>query len=184
MRALRDGERLALLSPGVGTFTEARAPGVVLSPGQRAGVLTTLSQPVDLIVPEGVRGVIASERPERVHHPVGFGDVLYELELLSADGIEAFVADKPTADGALALRALSSGRFYHRASPKADPFVREGDVLESGRPIGLIEVMKTFNHVHYHPDGGLPARARLVRFLVPDGGEVRSGDGLIEVAPA
>jgi hypothetical protein len=44
--------------------------------------------------------------------------------------------------------------------------------------------MKTFGHVPYRAAGGLPKRAKLVRYLVDEGAEVRDGQALIEVEPA
>jgi len=84
----------------------------------------------------------------------------------------------------LVLRSPQAGRFYHRASPAEAPFVTVGAVIEEGRSIGLIEVMKTFSHVPYRSAGRLPSRARVVRFLAGDGADVKPGDGLIEVEPA
>src|SRR5688572_19734661 len=82
------------------------------------------------------------------------------------------------------LRAPQSGRFYHRPAPGEPAFADAGAPLADGQPIGLIEVMKTFTHVPYSAGAGLPARARLVRFVASDGGDVRQGDPLIEVGPA
>ena len=39
------------------------------------------------------------------------------------------------------------GTFYHRESPAAPPVVSIGQSIEVGAPIGLIEVMKMFNHI-------------------------------------
>jgi hypothetical protein len=44
--------------------------------------------------------------------------------------------------------------------------------------------MKTFTHLVYRADGELPERARLVRFAVPDGGEVVDGAALLELERA
>jgi len=49
--------------------------------------------------------------------------------------------------------------------------------------VGLIEVMKTFTHVPYHATGGLPARARVVRWIVGESADVSEGDPLLEVEP-
>ena len=185
LQIVRADGTLRLASPGVGTFTEALETGRAVVPGQAAGVLTTLGRSVELVVPDGVRGVVTAERPELVRAPVGFGSVLYELAPLEA-GATAFEdeADTAAADGALTFGAPSSGRFYRRPSPEAPSFADEGSVLEDGSPFGLIEIMKTFHQVHYRPKGNLPSRATLVRFLVEDGTDVRENEPLIEVAPA
>ena len=53
--------------------------------------------------------------------------------------------------------------------------------FEDQQTVGLIEVMKTFTHLAYTADGGLPENARIVRVLVGDGDEVREDDPLLEV---
>jgi len=178
----REGERVVLRSPEVGTFTCALPAGALLAPRAAAGVLHSLGRRFDLIVPSGVAGRVVNARPERVLAPVGYGTVLYELEPLSADAGAPAAADvSGAASGALLFRAPHSGRFWQRPAPNEPAFARPGDVLENGRTIGLIEVMKTFTHVVYRPGGELPGRARLVRFLVAEGGEVEEGGALLEL---
>lgn len=183
----RDGKR-RLLAPAVGWFTRALAEGHVLVPGQVAGAITTLGRSHDLLVPSGASGVIRSKPRERIHAPVGFGEVLYEIDPLesaksSNDGARA-TRDVKRGTGPLVMRSPQSGRFYHRPAPGEPAFVELGSVIEEGRPFGLIEVMKTFTHVVYRAQGGLPSRAKLLRMAASDGGEVRAGDALIELEPA
>ncbi len=45
------------------------------------------------------------------------------------------------------LPAPMAGIFYRQPSPDADPFVEEGDRIEAGHVVGLIEVMKLFNEI-------------------------------------
>ncbi|MEW6074141.1 MAG: biotin/lipoyl-containing protein [Planctomycetota bacterium] len=171
-----------LLSPSVGLFTQSAARGAVLTPGANAGVLETLGVAHPLVVPPGVLGRVASDRPELIHAPVGYATPLYELAPLEA-GAAAPIAPVAPARGAagLVFRAPYSGRFWHRPSPHDPPFVAEGSEIADGDPLGLIEVMKTFTHLHYAAGEGLPARARVARILVPDGGEVSEGDPIVEV---
>lgn len=179
--ARRDGDTWRLLAPDAGLFTCARERGTALAPGQDAGALLRLGTAARLVVPEGVRGVVSSARPERVHAPVGHSDVLYELtELAGADPGQAVEASGGKG-GALVLPSPQSGRFYHRSAPGAAPFVQAGDALEAGTPVGLIEVMKTFSYVPYRPGDGLPARAGVVRMIAGDGADVRAGDPLVEI---
>jgi len=180
----REGERMRLLAPDVGLFTEALGPGALVAPGQRVGTLLRLGRAAALIVPEGVAGRVVSAAPERVLRPVGYGDVLYELAPLAALEPTAARPEPGENDARRVLASPQSGRFYHRPSPLEPPFAEPGELLEEGRPIGLIEVMKTFAHVPYSARAPLPRRARFVRFLCPDGAEVESGAPLVEVEPA
>ena len=182
LRVQRDGDRVRLCSPDVGLFTDGRASGQVLVPGEDAGALLVLGRAVRLVVPEGVQGRVASAAKERVHAPVGYGDVLYELEPLSAaDAARATAANgASTSSGALVLRSPQSGRFYHRPAPGETAFASGGSVVSDGQPVGLIEVMKTFTHVVYRASAALPREAKVARYVAADGAEVRSGDALIE----
>ena len=78
------------------------------------------------------------------------------------------------------LCAAMSGRFYARPSPDKDPFISEGAVIETGDPVGVLEVMKTFQRIVY---GGadLPARARVVRIAPADGDDLAAGDVILEL---
>jgi biotin carboxyl carrier protein len=179
---LEEGDgRVRMLSPEVGFLTEVLSQGTEVVPGERAGSLLSLGRAFELFVPASAAGVITSSPPDRVRAPVGFGDVLYELAATTAAKPKAQHA--ATRGGDLLLRSPQSGRFYHRPSPSDPPFVAVGATIEDGRPIGMIEVMKTFAHVPYRVSGSLPKRAKVVRVIAADGADVKQGDPLLEVEP-
>jgi acetyl-CoA carboxylase biotin carboxyl carrier protein len=63
----------------------------------------------------------------------------------------------------MADRAIKSplpGTFYRRSAPEADPFASEGDRVEAGDVVGLVEIMKSFHEIHSAESGVLD------RFLV------------------
>jgi biotin carboxyl carrier protein len=185
LRVRTEGEHVVLESPSVGLFTEAAAAGIALVAEAKAGVLTTLGRAYELRVPEGVAGLVDGVLHERVQAPVGFGTALYRLRpLAGALSDSADAKSKSPSDGALVFRAPSAGRFWHRSAPGEPALVSVGDVLEAGRAVGLIEVMKTFTLVHYQPAGGLPPRARVVRIVPTDGAEIAEKAPLLELAPA
>jgi acetyl-CoA carboxylase biotin carboxyl carrier protein len=64
------------------------------------------------------------------------------------------------------------GVFYRRPAPDQEPYVTEGQNVEAGDVIGLVEVMKTFNEVEAGFSG------KLVRFLVKNDEAVTSGQAL------
>ena len=185
LQATREGERTLLCCPEVGIFTEARTTGQLLSGGEGAGTLLCLGTAHPLTVPPGVSGRIANEQPERVHQPVGYGEVLYELEPIGdAPGGEVTVKEGSAAVAAgLLLPAPHAGRFWHCPAPGEPPFCRAGDELTEGAAVGLIEIMKTFTQIPYIHAGSLPPRARVLRLLVEDGADVERGDALLEVEP-
>ncbi len=185
--ARQDSGRVLLLSPGVGLFTRALERGTPLIAGQTAGSLVQLGRASMLVVPAGASGVIANARPERIHEPVAWGETLYELVPLSGASESVIAASDSTPEtrgGALVLRSPQTGRFYHRPAPNEPAFAQEGDLLEAGRPVGLVEVMKTFTHVTYRPGAPLPVRARFLRYLVPHASDVSEGQPLCDLEPA
>jgi acetyl-CoA carboxylase biotin carboxyl carrier protein len=186
LRAERAGDRTRLRSPEVGFLSGALPAGSVLVAGQRVGTITVLGVARPLVVPEGAGGRVVSDPPALARSPVGFGDVLYELE---AGGIgPASPSQIPSAtatrSGALVLPSPQAGRFYHRPAPGDPPFVAVGAIVEDGQPVGMIEVMKTFSHVPYRAGGSLPRRAKVLRAITADGADVKRGDPLLEVEPA
>lgn len=68
------------------------------------------------------------------------------------------------------------GVFYRSPSPDKDPFVQDGDQVEAGQVIGLIEVMKQFSEVQTETAGTLRG------FRIQDGDMVHPGDVIAVVA--
>ena len=186
----RSGDRVRLRSPEVGHFAGALPAGSVLVPGQRAGTIETLGRARALLVPEDVAGRIVSDPPALARAPVGYRDVVYEIELVAAGSgplpraPAAPAAGSPSSARGLVLLSPQAGRFYHRPAPGDPPFVAAGAIVEDGDVVGMIEVMKTFSHVPYRASGSLPRRAKVLRALATDGADVKRGDPLLEVEPA
>ena len=178
----QDGDTTRLLSPGVGAFTCAAPRGSLLGAGQDAGVLIVTGRPLYLRVPAGVAGRVNSATPERVHQPVGYRTVLYELSSVESAAQEAAEAAAASTSG-LFLPSPQAGRFYHRPGPDEPAFVQPGEELVEGRSVGLIEVMKTFAHVTYQASGALPTSAKVKRYVAADGAEVEQGEPLLELEP-
>src|SRR5947209_1180922 len=69
------------------------------------------------------------------------------------DGAPAIAAGvAPAAEAAEAdtrhpIRAPLVGTFYRSAQPGAKPFVEEGDVVDQGQTVAIVEAMKLMNHV-------------------------------------
>ena len=62
------------------------------------------------------------------------------------------------------------GIFYRKPGPDKDPYVNEGDTVELGQVIGLIEIMKQFTEVR------ADAAGVVLEFKVEDNGMVNPGD--------
>ena len=61
------------------------------------------------------------------------------------------------------------GLFYRHPGPDSPPFVNEGDAVEAGQTVGLIEIMKQFNEVKASVAGVLSS------FSVEDHAELEPG---------
>jgi acetyl-CoA carboxylase biotin carboxyl carrier protein len=60
----------------------------------------------------------------------------------SSDG-----ADAPAADGRDTVIAPLVGTFYRSPSPGAKAYVEEGDVVDAGQTVAIVEAMKLMNQV-------------------------------------
>jgi acetyl-CoA carboxylase biotin carboxyl carrier protein len=125
----------------------------------------------------------------RVLEQVASSDVS-ELELAQRDfrlRLRRRVGARPMAPAAEALDssvpdgvpilAPFTGVFYRAATPTADPYAREGDWVEAGTTVGLIETMKVFNEVKVEQDG------RIERLRAQNGQLVQAGDLLMVLVP-
>ena len=74
------------------------------------------------------------------------------------------------------LRAPSLGVVWGQSKPGAPPFVQEGQQIEAGTPLCLIEVMKLFTQVNSNVKG------KVVRRLVADGEMVEHDAPLFIIA--
>lgn len=71
--------------------------------------------------------------------------------------------------------APADGVFYRAPSPGAPPFVQEGDAVQAGQVLGLIEVMKMMAEVRS------PAAGVVRAVLVENGATVQAGQPLLEL---
>ena len=76
------------------------------------------------------------------------------------------------------IKSPYPGTFYRRPNPDADPYVSEGDRVQPGDVVGVVEIMKNFYEVTSEAAGVVE------RFLVENEGLVEAGQDLIVVAPA
>lgn len=77
----------------------------------------------------------------------------------------------------IALCAPMTGVFYRAPSPDAPPYVEEGDIVEEGQIICLIEAMKVFNEVPAEHSG------RVVEICADNGQLVEQGKALFRLEP-
>ncbi len=68
-----------------------------------------------------------------------------------------------------------TGIFYTSSSPSAPPFVKEGETVNAGQVVGLIEAMKVFNEI-VAPNSG-----RVTQVIATSGQIVNPGDPLLYI---
>jgi acetyl-CoA carboxylase biotin carboxyl carrier protein len=82
---------------------------------------------------------------------------------------------KEEEDGLAAIISPMVGTFYRSPSPEAPPFVENGDEVEPGRVVCIIEAMKLFNEIESE------IRGKIVKILVDNGQPVEYGQKLMLV---
>ena len=85
----------------------------------------------------------------------------------------AVVEEKPK--GA-PVNSPMTGIYYTAASPSAPPFVKEGEVVEAGQVVGLIEAMKVFNEIV------APMAGTVTEITAQNGALVQPGEPLLYIA--
>lgn len=87
----------------------------------------------------------------------------------------AATVGEPVDDPLSYVTAPLLGTFYRSPSPGTDVFVKDGDRIEAGQVIGLIEAMKIFNEIQAEVSG------RVRAILAEDGAFVEADQRLIAV---
>ena len=81
------------------------------------------------------------------------------------------------AAGLIPVQSPMVGTFYRAPAPGAEPYVKEGDLLQKGTVICIIEAMKLMNEIEAEVAG------RVARILVENGQPVEFGQTLFFVEP-
>jgi acetyl-CoA carboxylase biotin carboxyl carrier protein len=80
--------------------------------------------------------------------------------------------------GLLPILAPMVGTFYRAPAPGADPYVKEGDLVQKGQVVCILEAMKLMNEIEAE------AKGKVARILVENGQPVEFGQTLFLLAPA
>jgi acetyl-CoA carboxylase biotin carboxyl carrier protein len=93
----------------------------------------------------------------------------------SASGAFAAITDE--SDGRVPVLAPLVGTFYRAAQPGAKPFVAEGDVVDAGQTVCIVEAMKLMNEV------GAAEGGRVAQIVAEDGEPVEFEQVLMYLEP-
>ena len=178
--------QIKVLSPSVGFCSLIPEPDTYLSAGTFIGNMKIMNTNIDLYLPADVFGKVIIEEERDKVFAVEYKQELFRLNpegVLANSELEKVPAnkkDKNEQEEGYLIRASTTGIFYRRSSPDAPAYVKEGQKIEKGKILGLIEVMKTFNHIVFHgtdsSDSGI-----IKKILADDAQEVKLGEGLFLV---
>jgi acetyl-CoA carboxylase biotin carboxyl carrier protein len=142
---------------------------------------------LDSVCRSAIRLLTAAPGTTRVH--VRSGEACIEVErggVRLVDAAPLAAVDVATVDAAPAgpgetgvhhVPAPMVGTFYRSPGPGEPPFVAEGDIVEPGQQIGILEAMKLMNPVE------ADRRGRVTEILVSDGTSVEYDQRLMVLAP-
>jgi len=173
-----ENSQYRVLSPVVGIYYSFPEGGTFLSIGSSIGKLRVFNTVYDLFLPDNVLGeVIFQGERDRIIN-VGYGQELFRLN--SEKGLtelkEKVSETKSTDSGEVeeghVITAFTTGIFYRKSSPEAPPYVEEGQTIEKGKVLGLIEVMKTFNHIIF-PGTDSSDTGKIKKIFIKDAQEVK-----------
>lgn len=78
-------------------------------------------------------------------------------------------------EGLLSITSPMVGTFYRASSPDSPPYAEEGDEIEKGKIVCIIEAMKLFNEIESDISG------KIVKILVDNASPVEFGQKLMLV---
>ncbi|MDR3256363.1 MAG: hypothetical protein LBT18_01720 [Endomicrobium sp.] len=73
------------------------------------------------------------------------------------------------------IKSPITGVFYKSPSPSSPSFINEGNIVEIGKTVCIIEAMKVMNEIK------AIFKAKIVKILVDNGTSVNSGQDLFEI---
>lgn len=118
---------------------------------------------------DGSRVRIKIEKPRKVRA----SDVLSESVVAQT----TTSAPSRPESGQLVVTSPMIGTFYASPSPGEPPFIQEGDEVEVGQVIGIIEAMKIMNEITSEHEG------MISRILVQNAQAVEYGQPLVHITP-
>lgn len=148
--------------PGIGGFAAAEIRRLILLV-QETGV--------------GEIEIRSGTRVLRVAAPGRAPVVAAPVERREAPVSAPAAAAPAAADTALAITAPMVGTFYRAPAPDADPYAENGDTVEVGQTVCIIEAMKLMNEIQSE------VRGRVVRILVENAQPVEFGQKLFLLEP-
>ena len=83
---------------------------------------------------------------------------------------------KSSAPAGTPVTSPMTGIFYAASSPGTPPFAKEGDQVQAGQVVGLIEAMKVFNEIT------APSSGTVTKVAIENGQLVNPGDAILYIS--
>ena len=131
----------------------------------------------ELEVEEGGRRIRIRRRPVHLRVPPVIMNPTPSLAVPASLALSSATTPADTA-GLIAVESPMVGTFYRSPAPGAEPYVKEGDLIEKGTVLCIVEAMKLMNEIEAEVKG------RIVRILIENGQPVEFGQTLFLVEPA
>jgi acetyl-CoA carboxylase biotin carboxyl carrier protein len=174
-----------ILSPAVGYYSTGPKPGSFLTRGSFIGKLKVLNTFYHLYLPDDIYGQVVIDEEKDNIIPIEYGQELFRLNPekdfvgsgKQPTGPDPGTEEVDTSEEGYVVTAFTTGIFYARPSPDSPPFVTLDQEIEKGKALGLIEVMKTFNHIIFQGTDDSDT-GRIKKIYVKDSQEVKLGQPL------
>jgi acetyl-CoA carboxylase biotin carboxyl carrier protein len=176
-----------ILAPATGYYSGRPQTGAFLIGGSFVGKLKILNRYYDLHLPGDIYGQVWADEKADLVIPVEYGQELFRLnperslfdKQITVTEVESQIKEAGAAvpEEGFVVMAFTNGIFYAKPSPDAPPFVSLGQEIEKGKALGLIEVMKTFNHIIFQGTDNSD-KGKIKKIYVNDSQEVKQGEPL------
>jgi acetyl-CoA carboxylase biotin carboxyl carrier protein len=126
---------------------------------------------MDVSAPKYIHHPPAHPTPPPQHKPVPFHET-------GTEEIPAGIKHKkaiPQGDNYAIVESPMVGTFYRAPSEGADPYVKEGDVVEKGQVLCIVEAMKLMNEIESE------VRGRIVSILIENAHSVEFGEPMFVI---
>jgi oxaloacetate decarboxylase (Na+ extruding) subunit alpha len=170
-----DAEPLLRSVRGRGRRDESEAAGLAPGEAERLREIIRVVQESgigEVTIEEGEMRVTVRRTEERADASVVAAPVPTAPVHEEPDG-----ATEPLNDDVIRVESPMVGTFYRAPQPGAAPFVEEGDTVESGQTLCILEAMKLMNEVKAESEGIVR------RVCVENAAPVQYGDLLFELDP-
>lgn len=114
-------------------------------------------------------------KPKPVSAPVSLAAAPPELTADETEDLPEVADALPAVPKGIPVTSPMTGIFYAAPSPSAPPFVKEGESVNAGAVVGLIEAMKVFNEI-VAPQSGI-----VLRVVAKSGDVVNPGEPLLYI---